>query len=367
MDIDECLITEAPSICADWLVKTPVDLPEHMGIERYAEAEKAFADAIAPLNPDAQLFRYGFWHTPGISDIDMLCVVDDNIDTAAVKHIEMTPRGKLMVHPPLLLPKSIAGSFRWFLPITDIFPVGDANTGLAIETPVEQEFQDLCLISSFNASLSAWRALRLAQGKAEIPVRGGMLRVWTIRHTIQFAARAGLTVPAAWLAFADDCEAMRASFRQGNPVNMGKLSLALARGEIIARDVASKTALARLERSNAPYFVEQRLEVGRVRVQIESPGWQIRASSFGRKKRTKYISVTLPPHVAAFVGQIGGTNPFDNTLHKVRHLSTIRNAFVDRHRAYGLWSGKQFLGEDARPIIARIRDRMALHVISALR
>jgi hypothetical protein len=366
LDIDERLIREGPAICADWLGKTAVDLPHHMGVERYVEAEKAFADAIAPLGPQVQLFRFGVWHTPGISDIDLFCAVDDDIPTALVKRLEGAPRSELMVHPPMVLPRSIAGSLRWFLPATDIVPVNGTSTELAIDTPTAREFADLCLISSFDASLMAWRALRLARTKPHIHVRGSMLRLWAIRHTIEFAARAGLPVQPAWQVFADDCRAMRAAFAQGGAVNVVELSMALARAEVIARDVADKAALARIERSTARHLDATQIDGGRVRMQIEHPGWHVSSHSFGRRRAAPYLYVKLPPHVAAFVTQQGGDSPFDETLSKVRDLTAIRTSFIGRHDAYGLWSGKQFLGVNAYRLSSRLRDRIALGIISSL-
>lgn len=351
---------------AAWRAKTPVDLPRRLAHEDYLEAERAYLRGITPLYPRAHLFRFGEWHTMGISDIDLACVVDDDIDTAALRRIEAIPRSPLIIHPPIVLPRNLMRAFRWFIPGGDLHATDPAYPVPEIDQPDARELADLCLITAFDTSLISWRSLRLEREEPELRVRSAMLKLWTVRHTTRFLERGGVEPSPEWRAYADDCADMREAFRSGEPVDLDRLAWNLARAEQVAREVATAGAEARRARSNAPEFTARSVRGGRVAVRTDLAPWLVRRRRYPFRRKLSYLVASLPRDVAAFALTSEGDSPFDRTLRTNRRLWTERTGFLEKHDVYALWSGKQFLGTEAKKPLARFRDRTMLALSSAM-
>jgi glycerophosphoryl diester phosphodiesterase len=307
-------ITPAPANLSglDWVTKRRIDLPEPAHLARY-EAECAeYIDALCAVLPTIEVFDFGEVGTPGVSDIDLLCVVPDATGATLFRRLALVKRPPLCVHDPIMVPASGRADLRWLLPISNFRRLAGPPEAQPMPPELAPDVQvELALIDAFNSALIGWKSLGIARADDALRVRRAMLTIWSARASVLCAARAGLALPPRWQAFIEDAAAHRAIWRGQARIDIDMLVRLLDEASAVLQQIVEATAAAITLRIDPPAPVSL-IRSGRVlfRVAADAEAWQTQAFDLARnRRRRRYFRFELPYAIVALMcwRPVGGT------------------------------------------------------------
>jgi hypothetical protein len=282
------------------------DYPLRLGVADYELSVARYAQAAAAISLDISVFWFGKVKSPGLSDIDLLCVVPDDLPAATCRHLlALTTRDPLFVHGPVILPRSMLDLLPWVSPGGELRHVGGPGLNLgAAELPSDFS-RYLHLANLVEGGLGRW--MRLAQMRAEplLPVRGSCLRLWGMNHALDSMRAAGLAVPAAASELVDSMLRMREEWAHQREIAPALLPELLERGLTMfdALILAGACEYRRLGGGGTAPLSKSGLLVNRSVIwpgsETSAIGYRRRTYGFAGKSRS-YELLSLPRPVFAY-------------------------------------------------------------------
>jgi hypothetical protein len=159
------------------------------------EALARFVDAATAICPDIAVDCFGSLNSPGLSDIDILCVVPDDLDAAGCRRLAaLTAFDPLFAHGPVVLPISMLSLLPWMSPGGRYRQVGGAELTLGAAGSDSRPVA-LHIASVIEGGLGRWIRLLQASQSDLFHVRAVCLRLWSRNHMVESASAAGLAIP----------------------------------------------------------------------------------------------------------------------------------------------------------------------------
>jgi hypothetical protein len=185
------------------------DYPLRLGVDDYDLSVARYAAGAAAIHPAIAVFCFGSVNSPGLSDIDLLCVLPDGLDGAACRRlVALTEADPLFAHGPVLLPLSMLALLPWISPGGSYRQVGGPALALGVAGGDDRP-RPLHLASVIEGGLGRW--IRLSQaGQSDLfHVRSACLRLWSLNHMVESASAAQVEIPAAARSFIGAMHAVR--------------------------------------------------------------------------------------------------------------------------------------------------------------
>ena len=185
---------------------------------------------------------------PGISDLDLVVVVDDAALAGGLPLLPLDAQeARIMVHPPLIVPHSLFADLAWYHPVQIEWAAGGDRY------PQPGFAPEVSLLHVIEKTRFVETRLRAA-GLADTSLRSLFLMLTSLARSIEWIGRAEVAVEPREAEYAQQVLALRSAWID-DPRRRGKLQpaleehLALARG--IAADLTERVAARLLERDEA--------------------------------------------------------------------------------------------------------------------
>ena len=349
-----------------WEAKPVKDIPVPVPRQRYALDEASVIEQMQAIAPAIEIFNFGQVGTPGLSDIDLLCFVPDDIrdaQRAALARIELSG---LFSHKPVLLPKSAFADIHWLYPISDLRVVA-APAPVELPAPLTADQKaDLTLLDCFNGALVRWKALRAARAESALRMRKSLLNIWSARYSIICAELAGLRIAPRWSGFMDRAADQRATWRSEKRIDRELHLWLLDEVESVLTELVEAAARAIASRVRGPLLTTT-LSGGRSIVAPAADGASWSSSHFllalyGRLR--SYHLLSVPHHVMVLLHwEPKGQASLDETARKRAEVGRIRARLAGTSYQRHALLAERLFEHPAGAIHKRLIDAAALNAV----
>lgn len=288
-------------------VDMATDVPIPIGVEAYSKAQDRFCREAQKLVPDLAVLALGGFSCPGISDIDLMCVVPPETErTALISLCDLTRNDRLFVHGPFIVPSSMSADIKWMMP----------NVSYSLLVGRIEAHQDaLCPTELFAAAAThlvdalieqaIWfRRMRLG---STFPLRKLILRLSGLRYQVSLATELGVQMGETIPGFTDDVARLRAEWANSNDLNLGEIWRLYLTAETIALDACQHVAAAVMDRYHIGEIkAPNQLVLGRTILQKENQvSLSIKEARIcSRTRRYNIVSVT-PDIISIYLLAVG--------------------------------------------------------------
>lgn len=149
-----------------------------------------FRDLAVALCSDIRLYRFGRVAAPGLSDIDILCVVPDAVDPRIIQFLcEAAAADPVFTHAPFFVPLSLYAQLPYALMFIELEQIAGLPTPPLVDVPVEAGQHALHLAHVIDSALLRWLWFHRRLGDPRLPVRDTLLLLWSLRHLVRHFVR----------------------------------------------------------------------------------------------------------------------------------------------------------------------------------
>lgn len=348
-----------------WQSKPTVDLPVPVHVDQYAIDQQRVVDEMLAIVPEIEIFNYGVVGTPGISDIDLLCIVPDDIGAAQRSALARIKLSHLFSHGPIMVPRAARKDLHWLLPISDLHRVA-ARREIELPAPLTPvQKTSLALLDCFNGGIVRWKAFRTSRTAPALRVRKSFLSIWSARHSIICGEIAGLPVAPRWVEFMDRAADARATWRREERVDWDLHFWLLDEVECVLTEVVEASA-RKIERELRENLPAAQLAGGRSVVAPSDSGWSSAGYALVLNGRPRsYNLLHVPTNVLALLHwRAGGQGPLDEAARKRVALARLRTelAGIPPER-YEVLAARLF-EQPVSVFRKRLLDAMALRIVA---
>ncbi len=159
--------------------------------EDYEQTLARFAERVRNLRGVRAVFQFGSVSHPGVSDLDVLVVVADDVDEWTLRGVLAATEGSplaryLFTHPPLVVPESQASRVRWVHTLYGLRQVW--GEPLEVPPPPEASRYWLELAEYVDFTFSVRSVLRSLE-EADVGLRGVLHLLNSCAHSLRLASR----------------------------------------------------------------------------------------------------------------------------------------------------------------------------------
>jgi hypothetical protein len=353
-----------------WLGKPVADVPMPFGVRDYDQQTKDYIAAAQAIVPDISVFDFGVAATPGISDIDLLCLLPDAISPRVCARLQEIPRGSLFAHPPIMLPKDVRAEIGWLLPISAFRPLTpNAGTIPALVASREQQIV-LALFDAFNSALVGWRGLGIVRAEGNLRIRKSMLHIWSARMSMLRAIAGGIADRPEWHRFRKAAEQQRAEWQRDRQIDTDLVVRLLGDAQALLPSVAVAAGNEIAARVCLPANTVP-IVGGTSLITSSGPAGRWRDEPFelrfaGRKRR--YFRFSVPENVLALLHwRAGAQTQFDHVARRRVSVISARAMLMDRRYSIQTVLSARIVDPVARRLRFRVIDRLALRHVRTFR
>lgn len=165
------------------------DVPA-LGASDYERTLARFVDYVADLPGVRAVYRFGSLSHPGISDLDVLVVVADDVSPWTLQGILAATRTDpvtrfLFAHPPVVVPEAEVSGVRWVHTLSGLEPVWGVVR--EIPPPPEAVRRWLWVAEYVDFTFAVRSVLRSLEGE-DVGLRGLLLLLTSCVHSLRAAS-----------------------------------------------------------------------------------------------------------------------------------------------------------------------------------
>lgn len=173
-----------------------VNPPSPIRIDEYKEQLDIYIDRVSEVPGVRSILSMGSVSTPGLSDLDIICVIDDDFDPCFSSKVSIEGlRRDIFIHGPVVIPRRLLNDLQyviWASNITHIW--GEEELPKTFEQYSRNE--QICLAIAYLVDFSESRLVQFAfvENLKLVDKRGWMARLWSLTHTKRLCEIAGITL-----------------------------------------------------------------------------------------------------------------------------------------------------------------------------
>lgn len=331
------------------------DYPLRLGVPDYDLSVARYAEGAAAISPEIAVFCFGSVHSPGLSDIDILCVVPDDLNSADCRRlVALAAFDPLFAHGPVILPRSMLPLLPWISPGGRYRQAGGPVLELGVEGGDDRPLP-LHIASVIEGGLGRW--IRLCQaGRSDLfHVRAVCLRLWSLNHMVESSTAAGLAIPQEARDFLTEMRQVRQAWAVERQIDGAQVQALLIRSVPLLADLMGRAAAEYVRQSGRDDgMVGEKLSVNRSVIwmgEAESVISYTRKTFSVAGKSRAYDLLSLPrplfQYYKAKHAGFPGVADIDLTLHQralavARHVGYLRSKGLPHDRMDGQGPGSAF-------------------------
>jgi len=239
-------------VTGDDLLSGPV------GPDAYGQALARIARRAAAVSGAVGLYQFGGVGCPGISDLDLLCVVPDGLSGAPVRQLAAIAEPEpLATHGPFIVERSRLPDMALILPGIALRHCAgpDSLAQIVFPPPLSDEAaRAVALADIVEVGCKRWASLTAAPGPQGPGPRRILLTLWALTHLMDSAKRAGLAPDPRQEQLRSDVAALRSEAAGGMAPAAFDLQDLARRGATLVEEMVARAALeaAAVERRRHP-------------------------------------------------------------------------------------------------------------------
>lgn len=227
-----------------------VDWPESRTLADYDDVRQAYINSIkAPIR---SVFQIGSVGVPGVSDIDLFVVLDDDVKASfsdfAVSNLTNQQR-YIMMHEAWIINKTLLHRMDRIFPYFDLVhvqgPASDASIPRQGAISPECAF---CFLMEYSLTKIPRSLIDLLHRKI-VPARTALVLINSVRHSIELCRISGGLIKPEWDEFLEGFEAFRRSVPKGTDENQNALKKYFCRAILLGFELLSEVAETVVRRS----------------------------------------------------------------------------------------------------------------------
>lgn len=314
---------------SSWRNKPMISFPQFVPIEQYEYEQKYYIESMLHIVPNMEVFDFGIVGTPGISDIDLLCIIPDETSIRAKESLASLKLSELFAHPPIILPNSARQYMRFLLPISHFRAMAPLANIPHPPPPLPQDEKLLiALLDCFNAVIVRWKAFLVSRAAPVLNVHKLLLNIWSARHSIICAEEAGLPLNRRWRLFMDNAAEHRAIWRRESRIDIPLFYWLLEEVTDIMTEIADSAAHAILQRVTTANEATSLMGGRSLLVSaVSGQRWQMFEFKLKVGRRTRrYFKFSLPEQAMALLNwKPYGNHLIDQVARKRIEVTQKRN------------------------------------------
>lgn len=163
-----------------------VNKAEGIEIVEYDQALEAYVDKVLQTNDIVSIWTMGSVGSPGLSDLDVIVVVNDEFDRKESRRLSVAGiNDKLFIHGPVIIPDSMACEFQWLIYATNLKKL-HGKEGLQEFSEVNNNYVEP-LVAAYLVDFCESRMLQYATVEATgvVDIRSWLTRTWSVLHSVK--------------------------------------------------------------------------------------------------------------------------------------------------------------------------------------
>jgi len=158
----------------------------------YEDEIAKYLDQIKSVQGMLSVMTMGSIKAPGLSDIDVICVVDDDFPSHQASRLSVKNlRGDLFLHGPVVIPVSLLEKLQYIIYASNLKTIWGEETHQRVDLPDIEVMQDLSLAYTIDFSESRFGQYTAAKESRQIDMRRWMTRLWSFVHTRDLCKSSG--------------------------------------------------------------------------------------------------------------------------------------------------------------------------------
>lgn len=162
-----------------------VNKAERIEIAEYDRVLGAYVDKVLKTNDIISIWTMGSVGSPGLSDLDVIVVVNEEFDFKKSWRLSVTGiNDNLFVHGPIVIPESMACEVQWLIYATNLQKIFGKG-GLQDFNEVEKNYVEP-LVAAYLVDFCESRMLQYAivETKGVADIRSWLTRTWSVLHSV---------------------------------------------------------------------------------------------------------------------------------------------------------------------------------------
>jgi len=217
-----------------------INQPRFLQKEAYDEELDIYLQKADVAEGLVSVMTMGSVGAPGLSDLDLICVVEDEVQARSVLDLDQSvgaqERG-ILIHAPIILPRSLFTRLAYIFPVSNLSdckgePLAQTRASLA-----EEEQRSLALVYLIDFTLSRLVQHSVVQTRGVLDKRGWLTRLWSLTHTEDLCNKAGIELLPHWTNLLREIRFMREEWNSGNSCSDGRFLNLYHRLELVHRQL----------------------------------------------------------------------------------------------------------------------------------
>lgn len=296
------------------------------------------------------VYTLGSGNAPGLSDIDFLCVLEENFDSRNSQKLATRSNRKfnldINIHDPLIFPIGLFKELPKFFYVTNLKEIWRKENTPSLFLPPAYLSKEIATIFLMDYTERRFGVCQwdLARGYTD---KRHQLRALVFIPMLELISRAaGIEVSRELSQIALDLREMRNDWNQDKFCSDERFMDLYQRGDFVCKQIIQKILRAIYEMLGKPVFSTSKIvyQVGPKRIicsdQIETFGikkHQITVSKYQRIYSTVYAPLIYAAHLECYLAQnekcnIGWELPYAKTLIERMELIRAHNQFLDQKK-----------------------------------
>ena len=215
-------------------------------LEKYIEGAKFTSGLVG-------IMTMGSVGAPGLSDLDVICVVKDNFNKKYSNKLSVNHLDKnIFLHGPIIVPESMLEDLQYLIYASNLTDTDEIGLASKVQKPSNIEKKNLSLAYLVDFTESRLVQYAITKQRGRIDKRAWMTRLWSYVHTQKLCQDAGIKLSKNSCKTIDNIKELRKDWLDGNYCDNDYFLNLFYRSEEIAREVieiACKESYKRIEES----------------------------------------------------------------------------------------------------------------------
>jgi len=313
------------------IVKNP---PQRVQLEEYECEINKYLERAKGVEGVRGVMSMGSIGAPGLSDIDLICVVDDDMVAGSAANLGVEGlRKDLFLHGPVIVPESMISQLQYIIYASNLISIMGDDYVDSIVTP-EEDLELLKLMYLIDFTESRYGQYAQVKKRGYIDQRAWMTRLWSITHTAGLADDLGIDLSDQSMEILSDVRKLRSDWLEGDEIEDDWFVKVFINSEKVLSDVfktACELAFVKLGGSQLPD--KCKIIVGIKRICCQKEESSIRGE-WGRVPRiSQYITTYANSRYALYLRKYGFDILDDSYDDKVSPMSLLmkKRASMVRH------------------------------------
>lgn len=249
------------------------NLPRVATLEDYHLEIDRYINAVKNISGVRSIFTMGSIKAPGLSDIDIIIVVEDNFSLDNSIHLSTANFDtNFFIHGPVVVPKALLSNFQYLIYATGLKRVYGEDTIQGINDIHIKKLEILEIAYLIDFQESRIKQYYEAFNEKKLDVRAWIPRLWSLSHSLYISKKYNLEIEEECLDTICRIENIRNNWIKNNTVSEDEFLDVFLKSIDVSREFI-KIGLNKLYGNyDVSYFDNKELKVGGKKVKFIKNG-----------------------------------------------------------------------------------------------